>query len=145
MSQAKKVAAIIKLEIPAQEASPAPPIGPALGQKQVNIMEFCKTFNEQTKNIEKGVPTPVIIEVYENKKFSITIKKPTVSYYILKACKLEKGSSEAGRSSAVANITEQQCLEIAKEKIEEMNTDKIESAVKIVKGSARSMGIKVVH
>lgn len=134
----------IKLNVPAQKANPAPPIGPALGQKQVNIMDFCKKFNDKTKNMEAGTPLPVIIHVYKDKSFDITIKKPTVSYYLQKACGIEKGSSSAGKTDPIAEVTEAQCLDIAKEKISEMNATSLESAVKIVKGSARSMGLKVI-
>ena len=145
MKKGKKPEAIIKLNIEAQSANPAPPIGPALGQKKVDIMKFCKEFNARTQGIEKGTPLPVIIEVYKDKSFEIFIKKPTVSYYLLKACGLEKGSAEAGRSASVAEITEEQCINIAKEKMPEMNTDNLEAAVRTVKGSARSMGIKLIE
>jgi large subunit ribosomal protein L11 len=144
MKKGKKPEAIIKLNIEAQNANPAPPIGPALGQKKVDIMKFCKEFNTRTQGIEKGTPLPVIIEVYKDKSFEIFIKKPTVSYYLQKACGLTKGSSEAGRAAPIAEITEEQCIIIAKEKMSEMNTDNLEAAVKTVKGSARSMGLKVI-
>ena len=136
----KKVKIVLKLNIPAGKANPAPPIGPALGQHGVAIMDFCNQYNEETKTL-KGV-IPAVITIFEDRTFSFELKKPPVSEYIKKELKLEKGSSEAGRD-IVATITQSQLEKIAKEKIEDLNTTSLEAAKKIVAGSARSMGIKV--
>ena len=138
---AKKISSYIKLQIPAGQANPAPPVGPALGQRGVNIMEFCKAFNERTKSF-MGKPVPVVITVYKDKKFDFIIKSPPASHYIKEAAKLKSGSQEPGRN-IVASITKQQAEEIAKKKMEDLNAYDLDQAVKIIKGSAKSMGIEV--
>ena len=138
---AKKLIGFIKLQIPAGQANPAPPVGPALGQHGVNIMEFCKAFNEKTKSF-LGKPVPVVITVYKDKKFDFIIKSPPASHFIKEAAKLKGGSQEPGRQ-IVASITKKQAEEIAKKKMEDLNANDLEQAVKIISGSARSMGIEV--
>ena len=137
----KEISGYVKLQIKGGQANPAPPVGPALGQRGINIMEFCKAFNEKTKNF-MGKPVPVIITVYKDKKFDFIIKSPPASFFIKTAAKLKGGSSEPGRQ-IVASITKQQAEEIAKNKMEDLNANELEQAVKIIKGSARSMGIEV--
>ena len=138
---AKKVKAIIKLNIKAGEANPAPPIGPALGQYGANIIDFCKQYNEETKD-KKGEIIPAVITVYEDKTFSFETRLPPVSEMIKKKLKLEKGSGTAGRES-VGVLTRAQVEEIAKKKVQDLNTDDLGKAIKIVEGSARSMGVKI--
>jgi len=137
----KKPVAQIKLQIPAGSANPAPPIGPALGQQGVNIMQFCKSFNEATKNRE-GVILPVIISVYEDKSFDFIVKNPPVSILLKRAANLAKASSQAGKE-IIGEVTKQQVLEIAKEKLPDLNTRDLNQAIKIVEGTARSCGIKI--
>ena len=139
---AKEIISSIKLQCPGGQANPAPPIGPALGQHGVNIMEFCKQFNERTKN-QPGVTLPVVISVYKDKSFTFIIKQPPVSSAIKKAAGLAKASTEPGRTT-IAEITMAQVTEIARQKMPDLNTTKVDSAVRIVAGTARSMGIKVV-
>ena len=138
---AKKIEGYIKLNIPAGAANPSPPVGPALGQRGVNIMEFCKAFNDKTKSLA-GKPVPVEITVYKDKKFDFKIKSPPASFYIKEAAKLKSGSKEPGRN-IVASITKKQAEEIAKQKMEDLNAIDLEEAIKIIAGSARSMGIEV--
>lgn len=138
---AKKIKAQIKLYVPAGQANPAPPVGPALGQHGVNIMQFCKTFNEQTKGRE-GLIVPVIISVYEDKKFDFIIKSPPSSILIKRACNLAKASGTAGKET-IASITKKQIREIVKQKIQDLNTTNEAQAEKIIMGTARSMGIEV--
>ena len=138
---AKEIAGYVKLQIKGGQANPAPPVGPALGQRGINIMEFCKAFNEKTKSFA-GKPVPVIITVYKDKKFDFIIKSPPASHYIKEAAKLKGGSAEPGRV-IVASITRKQAEEIAKKKMEDLNAHDINEAVKIICGSARSMGIEV--
>ncbi len=138
---AKKIDGYIKLNIPAGAANPSPPVGPALGQRGVNIMEFCKAFNDKTKNF-MGKPVPVVITVYKDKKFDFIIKSPPASHFIKEAAKLKSGSQEPGRN-IVASITRKQAEEIAKKKMEDLNAHDIDEAIKIISGSARSMGIEV--
>ena len=138
---AKKVVSVIKLAITAGKANPSPPIGPALGQHGVNIMEFCKAFNEKTKAF-MGKPVPVIITVYKDKKFDFIIKSPPASHFIREAAKLKSGSSEPGRVIA-GSITMKQAEQIAKEKMKDLNAFDLKEATKIICGSARSMGIEV--
>ena len=138
---AKKVIGFIKLQIPAGQANPAPPVGPALGQQGVNIMDFCKAFNEKTKKF-MGKPVPVVITVYKDKKFDFIIKSPPASHFIKEAVKLKSGSQEPGRN-IVASITKKQLEEIAKQKMSDLNAHDIDEASKIIAGSARSMGIEV--
>ena len=138
---AKEVSGFIKLQIKGGQANPAPPVGPALGQRGVNIMEFCKAFNDKTKSMA-GKPVPVEITVYKDKKFDFKIKSPPASFYIKEAVKLKGGSKEPGRN-IVASISKKQLESIAKEKMNDLNAFDIEEAIKIIAGSARSMGIEV--
>ena len=138
---AKEISGFIKLQIKGGQANPAPPVGPALGQRGINIMEFCKAFNEKTKDF-MGKPVPVVITVYKDKKFDFIIKSPPASHFIKEAAKLKGGSKEPGRN-IVASITKKQAEEIAKKKMKDLNAQDIEQAVKIITGSARSMGIEV--
>jgi len=137
----KKEIGFIKLQIPAGQANPAPPVGPALGQHGVNIMEFCKAFNEKTKSL-MGKPVPVVITVYKDKKFDFIIKSPPASHFIKEAAKLKGGSQEPGRV-IVGSITLKQAEKIAQEKMKDLNAHDVKEAVKIICGSARSMGIEV--
>jgi large subunit ribosomal protein L11 len=139
----KKVIAKIKLYCPGGQANPSPPVGPALGQHGVNIMEFCKAFNEQTKD-KMGLTLPVEIEVYEDKSFSFVVKSPPVSVLLKQACGLAKGSGVPNKEK-VGRITREKLREIAKEKMPDLNTTDIEKAMKIVEGTARSMGIEIVE
>ncbi len=139
---AKKIDGYIKLQVPAGAANPSPPIGPALGQHGVNIMEFCKAFNAKTDGMEKNMPIPVTITVYADKSFTFTMKKPPVSFFLKKAAKLKKGSGEPSRVVA-GSVTVDQVREIAQEKIEDMNARTIEAAMESIKGSARAMGLEV--
>ena len=138
---AKEISGYIKLQIMGGQANPAPPVGPALGQRGINIMEFCKAFNDKTKAFA-GKPIPVIITVYKDKKFDFEIKSPPASHFIKEAAKLKSGSKEPGRSIA-GSITKKQAEEIAKQKMKDLNAHSLEQAVKIISGSARSMGIEV--
>ena len=138
---AKNIEGYIKLQIPAGQANPSPPVGPALGQRGLNIMEFCKAFNDKTKSMA-GKPVPVEITVYKDKKFDFKIKSPPASFYIKEAVKLKGGSKEPGRN-IVASISKKQLESIAKEKMNDLNAHDIEEAIKIIAGSARSMGIEV--
>ena len=138
---AKEITGYVKLQIKGGQANPAPPVGPALGQRGINIMEFCKAFNEKTKAF-MGKPVPVVITVYKDKKFDFIIKSPPASHFIREAAKLKSGSKEPGRS-IVASITKKQAEEIAKQKMNDLNAIDLDQAVKIIAGSARSMGIEV--
>ena len=139
---AKKVETILKLQIPAGAANPSPPVGPALGQASVNIMDFCNAFNAETKDAEKGVPLPVVIQVYEDKSFIFQIKYPPASVLIKKAIKNQKGSSVPNMDK-VGSITTAQLEEIAKVKEKDLNANSLGQAVKIIAGTARSMGVDV--
>ena len=141
MVQKKEITGYVKLQIKGGQANPAPPVGPALGQRGINIMDFCKAFNEKTKNF-MGKPVPVIITVYKDKKFDFVIKSPPASHFIKEAVKLKGGSQEPGRN-IVASITKKQIEEIAKQKMADLNAHDLEQASKIIAGSARSMGIEV--
>ena len=141
---AKKITGYIKLQVPAGAANPAPPIGPALGQRGLNIMEFCKAFNAKTQSREPKTPIPVIITVYADKSFSFELKQPPVSYFIKQAAKVQSGSKTPGRGGNVAKVTQAQLKEIAGKKMQDMNCDTVEAAVAMLAGSARSMGIEVV-
>lgn len=145
MAKKEEYTNIIKLQIGAGAANPSPPVGPALGQAGVNIMEFCKAFNDATKDMEKGVPVPVIIKVKKDRTFIFETKKPPVSWYIKKAAKVKKGGSTVGKVADIGKITVSQIMEIAKEKIQDMNAHNEEAAAEMIKGSARSMGITVVE
>ncbi|HOK18517.1 MAG TPA: 50S ribosomal protein L11 [Caldisericia bacterium] len=138
---AKEVEAIIKLQIPAGKATPAPPIGPALGQKGINIMQFCNEFNQRTKD-QEGIVLPVIITVFKDKSFTFEIKTPPVSELIKKTLKIEKGSGDPIKNK-VGKLSKKQLHEIAEKKMKDLNTDSIEAAIKIVEGTARSMGVEV--
>jgi len=139
---AKKVTGYLKLQVPAGAANPSPPIGPALGQRGLNIMEFCKTFNAKTQDQEKGMPIPVTITVFSDKSFAFEMKTPPASYFLKKAAKLESGSKAPGRDVA-GSVTMAQVREIAKTKMKDLNANDIEGAAKLIAGSARSMGIEV--
>jgi large subunit ribosomal protein L11 len=140
---AKKIDGYIKLQVPAGKANPSPPIGPALGQRGVNIMAFCKEFNAATQNLEPGMPIPVVITVYADRSFSYISKTPPASYFLKRAAGLEKGAPEAGRES-VGQVTMKQVREIAEQKMVDLNANDIDAACKIIAGSARSMGLEVV-
>tara|TARA_Y100000590_G_scaffold129775_1_gene148296 strand:+ start:768 stop:1193 length:426 start_codon:yes stop_codon:yes gene_type:complete len=137
----KEISGYVKLQIKGGQANPAPPVGPALGQRGINIMEFCKAFNEKTKSF-MGKPVPVVITVYKDKKFDFVIKSPPASHFIKEAAKLKGGSQEPGRV-IVGSITKKQAEKIAQEKMKDLNAHSVEEAVKIISGSARSMGIEV--
>ena len=139
---AKKIQGYIKLQVPAGKANPSPPIGPALGQAGVNIMEFCKSFNAATQDREAGIPIPTVITVYADKSFSFETKTPPASYFIKKAAKLDKGSKTPG-SATVGSVTMAQLREIAETKMPDLNANDVDAAVKTLVGSARSMGIQV--
>ena len=139
---AKKVTGYIKLQVPAGTANPSPPIGPALGQRGVNIMEFCKAFNAATTDLEKGMPIPTIITVYADRSFSFETKTPPASFLLKKAARLQKGSTEPGKQT-VGRVTRQQLREIAERKMKDLNANDIEAAAKIIEGSARAMGLEV--
>ncbi len=139
---AKKVVGYVKLQVAAGSATPSPPIGPALGQRGLNIMEFCKAFNAATQEIEKGAPIPVVITAYADKSFTFVMKQPPVTYFIKKAVNLKSGSKLPGKESA-GTITQAQLREIAEKKMVDLNADDIDAAVSMIAGSARSMGIQV--
>ena len=141
---AKKIDGYIKLNIPAGAANPSPPVGPALGQRGVNIMEFCKAFNASTESLEKNMPIPVVITVFSDKSFSFITKTPPVSFYLKKAAGKDKGSSEPGRTVG-GSVKINQIREIAENKMKDLNAANIEGAVEMVKGSARSMGLEVLE
>ena len=139
---AKKITGYIKLQVPAGQANPSPPIGPALGQAGLNIMEFCKVFNAETQNIEPGIPIPCVITVYQDRTFSFITKTPPASYFLKKAANLEKAASEPGREP-VGIVTMKQVREIAEKKMDDLNTKDLDAACRMIAGSARSMGIEV--
>jgi large subunit ribosomal protein L11 len=139
---AKKIEGYIKLEIPAGQANPSPPVGPALGARGLNIMEFCKAFNAATQNLEQGTPTPVIITAFSDRSFSFETKTPPASWYLRKAAKVSKGSKVPNRDK-VGKVSMAQVREIAEAKMKDLNANDIDAAAKIIMGSARSMGIEV--
>ena len=139
---AKKIDGYIKLQVPAGKANPSPPIGPALGQRGVNIPEFCKQFNAATQKLEPGSPIPTVITVYADRSFAFEMKTPPASFLLKKAAKIGKGSKEAGRTSAGV-VTQEQLREIAEVKMKDLNANSVEQAMKIIAGSARSMGLEV--
>ena len=141
---AKKVSKYVKLQVPAGKANPAPPVGPALGQAGVNIMEFCKAFNARTQEIEAGMPLPVVITVYADKSFDFVIKTPPASALLLKAAKIQKGSPTPNKSK-VGQVNQAQVREIAETKLRDLNCYDVEAAMRIVEGTARSMGLDVVE
>ncbi|MGE3904408.1 MAG: 50S ribosomal protein L11 [Reyranellaceae bacterium] len=140
---AKKIQAYVKLQVPAGKANPSPPIGPALGQQGVNIMEFCKQFNAQTQSLENGMPIPVVITVYQDRSFTFVTKTPPASYFLKKAAKIESGAKTTG-TQTVGEVNRKQLEEIAKIKMPDLNCTSIDAAVKMLAGSARSMGLTVV-
>jgi large subunit ribosomal protein L11 len=140
---AKKVVGQLKLQVSAGSATPSPPIGPALGQRGINIMEFCKAFNAQTQEMEKGSPVPVVITYYQDKSFTFVMKTPPVSYFLKKAANLKSGSKEPGKTK-VGQIDRAKVREIAEKKMKDLNANDVEAAMRMVEGSARSMGLEVV-
>jgi large subunit ribosomal protein L11 len=140
---AKKITGYVKLQVPAGAANPSPPIGPALGQRGLNIMEFCKAFNAKTSQMEKGTPIPVIITAYQDRSFTFEMKQPPVSYWLKKAAKIDKGSQTPGKGGNVGRVTRDQIREIAEKKMVDLNCDTVESAMAMIEGSARSMGMEV--
>ncbi|AQT04244.1 MULTISPECIES: 50S ribosomal protein L11 [Acetobacter] len=140
---AKKVVGYIKLQIPAGKANPSPPVGPALGQRGLNIMQFCKEFNAKTQGLEPGMPIPVVITAYADRTFSFITKTPPNTHFLLKAAKISKGSQTVGKSAAVGKVTMGQLREIAEQKFQDMNANDIDGAVRMLVGSARSMGLTV--
>jgi large subunit ribosomal protein L11 len=140
---AKKVAGQLKLQVPAGSATPSPPIGPALGQRGINIMEFCKAFNAATGELEKGSPIPVVITYFQDKSFTFAMKTPPASYFIKKAAKLQSGAKEPGRQK-VAEISRADVMRIAEMKMKDLNAADLEAAARMIEGSARSMGVTVV-
>ena len=139
---AKKITGYVKLQVPAGSANPSPPIGPALGQRGLNIMEFCKAFNAQTQNMEKGAPIPVVITVYQDRSFTFEMKTPPVSFFLKKAANIQSGAKAPGRDKAGA-VTKAQVREIAEKKMKDLNCDSVDAAMRMVEGSARSMGLEV--
>jgi large subunit ribosomal protein L11 len=139
---AKKIIGYIKLQVPAGSATPSPPIGPALGQRGLNIMEFCKAFNAKTQDIEKGQPCPTVITVFQDKSFTFEIKTAPASYFLKQAAKINKGAKLPGRDKAGV-VTRDQIREIANAKLKDLNANDVEQAMKIIEGSARSMGLEV--
>ncbi len=142
---AKKIVGYIKLQIPAGKANPSPPVGPALGQRGLNIMAFCKEFNAATQAMEPGMPVPVVITAYADRSFSFITKTPPNTYFLMKAAKVEKGSQTTGKGAKVGRVTTAQLREIASQKMQDMNTTDIEAAVRMLAGSARSIGLDVVE
>jgi large subunit ribosomal protein L11 len=140
---AKKVVGSLKLEVKAGQANPSPPIGPALGQRGLNIMEFCKQMNAATKEMEPGSPVPVIITYYQDKSFTLELKTPPASFLLKKAAKVNKGSNEPGKGAPIGKVTMDQIREIAQVKLKDLNANSVEQAMKIIAGSARSMGLQV--
>ena len=139
---AKKIEGYLKLQVPAANASPSPPIGPALGQRGINIMEFCKAFNAKTGDMEKNAPVPVVITIFQDKSFTFETKTPPASYFLKKAAGLGKGSTEPGRTVA-GKVSQADLKDIAEKKMVDLNADTVEQAMKIIAGSARSMGLEV--
>ena len=140
---AKKLAGTMKLQIPAGQANPSPPVGPALGQRGINIMEFCKAFNAQTKDLEQDMPIPVVITVYSDRSFTFITKTPPVTYFLKKAANIKSGAKLTGRGDKVGAVTMDQVREIAKQKMKDLNAHDIDAACRMIVGSARSMGLDV--
>ncbi len=147
---AKKIAGYVKLQVPAGAANPSPPIGPALGQRGLNIMEFCKAFNAKSAQIEKGTPIPVIITAYQDRSFTFEMKQPPVSFFLKKAANLKigkkpaSGSKTPGKGAPAGRVTEAQLREIAEKEMVDLNCDTVDSAVNMIRGSARAMGLEIV-
>jgi len=142
---AKKVTGYLKLQVPAGAANPSPPIGPALGQRGLNIMEFCKAFNAQTQNLEPGMPIPVVITAYADRSFAFVTKSPPNSYFLKKAAGVEKGAQTTGKGRPVGRVTMAQIREIAGQKMQDLNANDLDAACRMLIGSARSMGLEVVE
>ena len=142
---AKKIVGYIKLQIPAGKANPSPPVGPALGQRGLNIMAFVKEFNAFTQNMEPGTPTPVVITAYGDRSFTFVTKTPPNTYFLKRAAKIDKGSTTVGKGAAVGRVTMEQLREIAAIKMKDMNANDVDGAVRMLTGSARSMGLSVVE
>jgi len=142
---AKKITGYLKLQVPAGAANPSPPIGPALGQRGLNIMQFCKEFNAATQGMEPGMPIPVVITAYADRTFSFTTRTPPASYYLKKAAGIEKGSQTPGKTGPVGKVTMAQIREIAQAKMKDLNAVDLDGAIEMIKGSARSMGLQVVE
>ncbi len=142
---AKKIAGYIKLQIPAGKANPSPPVGSALGQRGLNIMAFVKEFNAATQNMEPGMPVPVVITAYADRTFTFVMKTPPNTYFLMKAAKIDKGTTAAGKNAAVGRVTTSQLREIAEIKMKDMNANDVEGAMRMLAGSARSMGLTVVE
>jgi len=142
---AKKITGYIKLQVPAGKANPSPPIGPALGQRGLNIMAFVKEFNATTQGMEPGMPVPVVITAFADRTFSFVTKTPPASYYLKKAAGVDKGSQTTGKTGAVGKVTVAQCREIAEQKMKDLNAIDLDGATKMIVGSARSMGLEVVE
>ncbi|MEO0664387.1 MAG: 50S ribosomal protein L11 [Pseudomonadota bacterium] len=139
---AKKVMGTMKLQVPAGQANPSPPVGPALGQRGINIMEFCKAFNAKTQEMEPGAPCPTVITYYQDKSFTMDIKTPPASYYLKKAAKVKSGANNPSRET-VGTVSSKQVREIAEAKMKDLNANSVEAAMQIILGSAKSMGIEV--
>jgi large subunit ribosomal protein L11 len=142
---AKKIVGYVKLQIPAGKANPSPPVGPALGQRGLNIMQFCKEFNAATQGMEPGMPVPVVITAYADRTFTFITKTPPNTYFLLKAAKIDKGSPTVGKGAPVGRVTTAQLREIAEQKMKDMNAGDVEAAVRMLAGSAKSMGLTVVE
>jgi large subunit ribosomal protein L11 len=142
---AKKITGYIKLQIPAGKANPSPPVGPALGQRGLNIMQFVKEFNAASQGMEPGTPTPVVITAFSDRSFTFIMKTPPNTYFLLKAAKVDKGSTTPGKGANVGRVTRTQLREIAETKMKDMNANDVEAAVRMLAGSARSMGLTVVE
>ena len=140
---AKKILGYIKLQVPAGSATPSPPIGPALGQRGVNIMGFCKEFNARTGDMDKGTPLPTVITVYQDKSFTFVTKTPPATFFLKKAAGIQKGSNHPGRENA-GKVTMAQCRDIAEKKMKDLNANDLDAATRIIEGSARAMGLEVV-
>ncbi len=142
---AKKILGYIKLQVPAGAATPSPPIGPALGQRGVNIMGFCKEFNARTENVQRGTPLPTVITVYQDKSFTFVTKTPPATYFLKEAAKVQKGSGKVGRDAPIGQVTRAQLRDIAEKKMKDLNAVDVDAAARIIEGSARSMGLRVVE
>ncbi len=142
---AKKITGYIKLQVPAGKANPSPPIGPALGQRGVNIMEFCKAFNARTQELETGMPIPVVITVFSDKSFTFETKTAPATYLLQKACGVPKGSATTGKGTFIGKVTQDDLRKIAEVKLKDLNTTDVEAAMRSIAGSARAMGLQVVE
>ena len=142
---AKKISGYIKLTIPSGKANPSPPVGPALGQRGLNIMEFCKAFNAATQNMEPGTPVPVVITAFEDKTFTFITKTPPASHYLKQFAKITKGSAATRKNAAVGKVKMSDCREIAKIKMADLNANDIEAGARIIRGSAESMGLEIIE